>query len=416
MGDYPPWASGGAAAQLLGVAETIVLMGDSITALNGPGAQPGQPAGSLASGWVTNVANPADVNAFFDWANVYLGQRFRVVANRGVGGNTTTQMVARFGTDVLGLSPLPAWMMVMAGTNDLAAETPAAMILANIESMVTQALAAGIRVILGTCVPNDPARLAWGSYLANLFALNQGLRDLAWDDPGIILVDFYRDICDGTLGGWRGYGGANLYSGDGVHPSNLAGMIMGQSLANAVQAAGIAPVDNLTGSEADPSNLLTGGMFMAGAGGLGAGWTNRYDDTATLALVARSDEAAGQWQQIVIAGGPPSGAYDLYQYVNLTAGDTYIAECEFQTGNDWDSCTHFGITYSDNTNGNSASAGQNGGTETIPKTPPLLAGVNGALRTPPFTAAHSGNNPLWLRFSATSGTVRWGRVRVRLAS
>jgi hypothetical protein len=75
-------------------------------------------------------------------------------------------------------------MMLMRGTNELSAETTAATIISNIESMIAQALAAGIRVILGTCVPNDNARPAWGSYLSNLFALNQALRDLAWDTRG----------------------------------------------------------------------------------------------------------------------------------------------------------------------------------------------------------------------------------------
>jgi hypothetical protein len=198
----------------------------------------------------------------------------------------------------------------------------------------------------------------------------------------------------------------NLYSYDGTYPTPLAAMIMGQTIAAAGQAAGIPPMDNLTASNADPSNLLSNGMFMTGSGGVGTGWISRYaGGTVTPTLVARSDNVAGNWQQIVIAEGPLSG-YDIYQMVDLTAGDTYTAECELQTGNDWVGCTNFGITSRTTRTATSPVLARTEQIEAVPEPPPLLAGVNGVLRTPPFTTAHSGNNPLFLRFYATSGTVR----------
>jgi hypothetical protein len=83
-------------------------MGDSITAFNGPGAQPGQPAGSLASGNVINLAAPYPRGRV-----LRLGERLPRATIPGDGEQgrwreNTTQMLARFERDVLGLSPLPA--------------------------------------------------------------------------------------------------------------------------------------------------------------------------------------------------------------------------------------------------------------------------------------------------------------------
>src|SRR5271163_2990462 len=74
--------------------------------------------------------------------------------NRGIGGQTTPQMLIRFRQDVIDLSPKV--VVILAGTNDIAGNTgPMRLedIEANYESMAELAEANGIQVILCSVLP-----------------------------------------------------------------------------------------------------------------------------------------------------------------------------------------------------------------------------------------------------------------------
>jgi lysophospholipase L1-like esterase len=99
------------------------------------------------------------------WPAAPLGNRL-YVANRGIGGETTAQMVPRFQADVLDLSPKV--VVIQAGINDLmaAALVPErqddlrSKMLSNLDDMLRRAKAAGVRVvILPVIVPNTPRLL-----------------------------------------------------------------------------------------------------------------------------------------------------------------------------------------------------------------------------------------------------------------
>ena len=73
---------------------------------------------------------------------------------RGISGQTTPQMLARFRQDVVALAP--AVVVILAGTNDIAGNTgPSSleMIENNIASMAEIAQAHGIRVVLSSVLP-----------------------------------------------------------------------------------------------------------------------------------------------------------------------------------------------------------------------------------------------------------------------
>jgi lysophospholipase L1-like esterase len=74
------------------------------------------------------------------------------VVNRGVGGETTSSGVGRFGS-VLNADH-PGYVLIMEGTNDVDRGTPPSTILANLESMVNQAEANRTVPVLGTIPPN----------------------------------------------------------------------------------------------------------------------------------------------------------------------------------------------------------------------------------------------------------------------
>jgi len=74
--------------------------------------------------------------------------------NRGIGGQTTPQMLVRFRQDVLALAPKV--VVILAGTNDIAGNTgPMSIddITANLSSMAELARAHGVRVVLASVLP-----------------------------------------------------------------------------------------------------------------------------------------------------------------------------------------------------------------------------------------------------------------------
>jgi len=147
---------------------------------------------------------------------------------RGIGGQTTPQMLVRFRQDVVALRP--AVVVILAGTNDIAGNTgPASlemiednlasmveMIEDNLASMVDLARANGIRVVLGSVLPVYD--YPWRPGLApapKIVALNAWMRALA-ARQGLVYADFHSAMADARQG-MR----AELAS-DGVHP-NAAG-------------------------------------------------------------------------------------------------------------------------------------------------------------------------------------------------
>lgn len=140
------------------------------------------------------------------------------VIDRGVSGETTSQMLTRFRADVIDLHP--AVVHIMGGINDIHSPPGTALTRSNIESMVELARAHGITVILGAAPPSssfqgtpDPesaAHVAW---------LDAWLRDYAAKE-GLIFVDYHTPLADETLGIRDGL------SNDGIHPNRRAFELM----------------------------------------------------------------------------------------------------------------------------------------------------------------------------------------------
>jgi lysophospholipase L1-like esterase len=139
------------------------------------------------------------------------------VLDRGIGGQTTEQMLVRFRSDVLDLHP--AVVHIMAGTNDVAGNrgaTTVATIEGNIRSLVEQARANGIEVVLAS-IP--PARgFGWSPVEHagdTIIEINAWLKDYARRE-GIVYVDYHAALSDAS-GGMRAE-----FSDDGVHPGRAA--------------------------------------------------------------------------------------------------------------------------------------------------------------------------------------------------
>lgn len=166
----------------------VVFMGDSIT-----------------EGWIDRQPD------------FFTGDRI----DRGISGQTTTQMLARFRADVIDLKPRV--VHIMAGTNDIAGNIGATSldrIEANIRTMVDLAEAHGIAVVIGSVLP--ARQFNWRPEIAPvepIAALNARLRALA-RERNLVFADYYAALDNGR------HGLAKAHAKDGVHPTAAGYAVM----------------------------------------------------------------------------------------------------------------------------------------------------------------------------------------------
>lgn len=136
--------------------------------------------------------------------------------NRGISGQTTSQMLIRFRPDVLAHKPKA--VVILAGTNDIAGNTgPATLeeIQGNLASMAELAKANGIKVILASVMPvSDAIRPQTGRRPpGKIVALNKWIKEYAAKN-GAIYLDYYSAMADkdGNLKTELTY--------DGLHPND----------------------------------------------------------------------------------------------------------------------------------------------------------------------------------------------------
>jgi lysophospholipase L1-like esterase len=181
------------AAQAAANPKSVVYMGDSITDF-----------------WINN--DPA----FFAGKPYY---------DRGISGQTTTQMLVRFRDDVINLKP--AVVVILAGINDIAENNgPIKLeaVFGNIQSMAVLAKDAGIKAVLASVLPAFDFPWRPGLEPAQkVVKLNAMIKDYA-DKNHLVYLDYFSAMAD------EHKGLPKTLSGDGVHP-NLAGYKVMEPLA-----------------------------------------------------------------------------------------------------------------------------------------------------------------------------------------
>jgi len=168
----------------------------------------------------------------------HLDQYFpdRGYINRGISGQTTSQMLVRFHQDVIALRP--AVVVILAGTNDIAGNTGSISvenIEANYSSLSELAHASGIQLIFSSVTPvhdytpqsqnffaqRDPAQiLALNAWLKNYCSAN-----------GAIYLDYFSALVDehGLL--------RKELATDGLHPNDAGYKIMAPLAEAAIEQA-----------------------------------------------------------------------------------------------------------------------------------------------------------------------------------
>ncbi len=214
--------------------------------------------------------------------------RFNMVRNMGTGGETTTQYLARFDTDVLpslGSASAQRGNAVFIGgaENDIQQSIPIATTRANIVEMVRRTRAAGATPMLRTTMPH---------FLSNAIrqsvgAFNQWVRNYG-AEAGILVFDFWRQVVDPATGQYLA-----AYSADGVHPNELGSKLLGQHVADTLSGVIPAVTTQLASDPTDTGLLAPARLFLTDTSGTPTGWN------------AIGGTPAGATRSMVTAAGVP---------------------------------------------------------------------------------------------------------------
>ena len=173
---------------------------------------------SITQGWIDQVPE------FFAPEKHYI--------NRGIGGQTTPQMLIRFRQDVINLHPKV--VVILAGTNDIAGNTGPStleMIEDNIHSMTELAQANGVQVVLCSLVPAYDFPWKPGLEPApKIMELNRRIKEYA-ATRGAVYCDYFSEMADDRNGL------STEISGDGVHPNKAGFAIMQPIVEKAIARA-----------------------------------------------------------------------------------------------------------------------------------------------------------------------------------
>lgn len=186
------------------------------------------------------------ITDFWNLANFFPGKDY---INRGISGQTTSQMLLRFRQDVVEIGAKV--VVLLAGTNDIAGNTGPMTLEqteANFASMAEIARANGIRVIFSSVLPVNNYTPNSATFFAlrppqQIEALNRWLKNYA-AEHGDIYLDYYASMVDEN-----GYL-KRAYAEDGLHP-NAAGYAAMAPLADAAIAKALPPD---SGAKTKPGN------------------------------------------------------------------------------------------------------------------------------------------------------------------
>ncbi len=152
--------------------------------------------------------------------------------NKGISGQTTSQMLNRFDADVIQQNP--SIVVFLGGTNDIAQNggpITVEQIMNNISTMAQMAKTNGIQVILCSVLP--VYQYNWRPEIKpieQIIALNELIKKYT-EENEMVYCDFYSPLVNEEKGL------KSEYSNDGVHP-NLAGyLVMEPIVVSAIQKA-----------------------------------------------------------------------------------------------------------------------------------------------------------------------------------
>ena len=275
----------------------IALLGDSLSSNN-----------SLRGRWHTR--------GFLTWAQFLTSYKLDTsqALNKGVFGNTSTQIAARV-SEITALKP-DICLVEMGGNDVTQTAITIETMKANVDSVVAALTDAGITVLLCTIYP--VANASSGTHYAKLMAFNQYIRTLQGYKKLVEVIDAYSICMDKTSPNKVN----TAYTYDGTHPGCYGAYLLGRELAKSIEkmatrySAPLLFTDRLdvAGIGADTlvppntlGNVFTNGLLEGTAGTLSGtgvsgvvpdGWTldgtlSRGMTVVASAVAATVDQPAG---------------------------------------------------------------------------------------------------------------------------
>ncbi|MDY0748509.1 SGNH/GDSL hydrolase family protein [Paucibacter sp. R3-3] len=280
-------------------------------------APPG--AAGTATGGVVLCQNVLNGVGTWVQTNARLGASMRFVANLGVGGQRTDEILARV-NEAWALNPDILWFI--GGTNDNIQDRAYLATVADIESVVKQATDRGVMVVIQTL----PPFASGGPYYtaarnANLLNINSFIRRLATRYRNVYVLDAYAALIQPA--DVNGYGASAYYQtapADSVHWNARGASRIGKKGA-ALLGSVIPMIDNHVTSATDNYGANSGNRDLfdyapwtnsgstptaPATGTLPTGWamdapTGTWTVPPAVSCVARSD---GLGYDIVVTGTP----------------------------------------------------------------------------------------------------------------
>jgi len=160
----------------------------------------------------------------------------KLYVNRGIGGQTTSQMLVRFRQDVINLQP--KGVVILAGTNDIAGNSGPISnedIEANYADLAELAKAHNIRAIFSSVLPVYNYTPQSQDFFAQrpmerILALNKWLKDYC-DKNNLIYLDYFSEVVDD-----KGMLKRDL-ADDGLHPNKAGFAVMAPLAQKAIEKA-----------------------------------------------------------------------------------------------------------------------------------------------------------------------------------
>lgn len=260
---------------------------------------------------------------FADWAVSETGglAAFPLALNKGIDGNTTSQMLARLQTDVIANSNAFDVMVHFGTGNDRIKGMTLEQTIRNLEYMYSALIKRGKIVIAIAETPVMGANVGLpAQQTANHFAVHNWYLNVA-PSLGVVVVNPWDEMVDPASGSnfWP-LGGL---TGDGLHPTAAGARIIGRNVAEPLKRLftfpAVLPTANVAydaalvpGGSLIPNSLLTGTNGVLGGGSnatgqLASSCTLLGSDLNGLAVAASKEAADFGFKQVLRITGMPSG-------------------------------------------------------------------------------------------------------------
>lgn len=297
---------------------TIVLDGDSFAAGN-------------TYGYVEQYTHQYNAQGSFQWANYYMLGKLRIIKNNGVGGETTSQLLARLQSSI---DLNPRFISINIGTNDLAQSVALETIIQNIQTIFDRISKAGIITILHNITPKDVADV---TIMSKTNLINQYIREMQFKYNNLIVVDAFSQIVNPAT--------ELAFTGllkDGLHPSIKGCELIGAEIARCLDKY-IPSVSVFRGCNSVANNILPNG-YMLGGTDTATSWSCTINSgTAIKSKIARDNGL--EWQQLEFT---TLGDFTLYTNpnpkTNFAVGDKLQLFCEIEVDEDINTLSKFSIS------------------------------------------------------------------------